>query len=519
MNMKRTQLFLSLLLLAMLSASAQQRLHLSVASFELEELDMDAQNHQKLDADGLPMAIVKVTSTNPDDDLRAYSYSFGQMRHEQGRYKDGELWIYVQRNAQHVSITRDGYTPVRRHDLGQTIQKGRVYSMVLSSETPKLQRQWIVFRVSPTDSKASVSIKAQGDNSTKELFGHIDETGSVAKRMPLGTYTYKVLAEGYKTMTGIIRHNDASKRCEEQVKLEARFGLITLQVDTDADIYVNGELKGNRQWTGRLNSGKYQVECRKTNYRTSIETILVEENEKRTILLSSPTPITGTLSVMSEPMDADIRIDNKLQDKTPCDIPNLLIGRHTLVLSKQGYESITKSFDISDGQVTSLNLILAENKSTIEKEKGQSLNSEILLGNNNSNTSSKRLSNNKYVKTAKTWKWIGWSGVGIAVIGLALYGNGKDIQEPNANTGSHDDDETYINLGTTCMVAGAAIAIPSFLVSAHYKKKGRKIDSTTLFQQDFNLKNGSVLSAGIDMLRDGMSFNHSTVGLGLRYSF
>lgn len=79
---QRIVYFCTLLLLIMLGADcaiAQSKLKFSVASFRLDQFDMTARNdaYKKLDGNGSLYAIIKVTSSNPDDDLRAYNFNFG----------------------------------------------------------------------------------------------------------------------------------------------------------------------------------------------------------------------------------------------------------------------------------------------------------------------------------------------------------------------------------------------------------------------------------------------------------
>ena len=104
-----------------LLASAQQKQKFSVANFEYDPFDMAAQS-AKLDGSGNRYAIIKVSSTNPDDDLKEYTFNFGNLRSFVEEH-DNELWVYVQKNAKTVTITRNGYVPVNRYDLKTTIEK------------------------------------------------------------------------------------------------------------------------------------------------------------------------------------------------------------------------------------------------------------------------------------------------------------------------------------------------------------------------------------------------------------
>ena len=63
-------LFSAFLLLAVMPVTAQQKFH--IVSFDESPLDMTARDaqHEKIDGNGDRFAIVKVTSTSADDDLR-----------------------------------------------------------------------------------------------------------------------------------------------------------------------------------------------------------------------------------------------------------------------------------------------------------------------------------------------------------------------------------------------------------------------------------------------------------------
>lgn len=359
--LKYTWLFLILLSIGVNSAIAQQKLKFSVASFELDQFDMTAKNEQykKIDGNGSPYAIIKVTSTNPDDDLKAYYFNFGNMNSMVEQHDD-ELWVYVQRNAKMVTISRQGYTTINKYDLQTTIEEGRTYVMQLSVTAVPVFTQMVQFSIVPVSSKAVVMVKSIKKDAVEELFGNTDNEGCVAKSLPYGSYMYRVVAENYHTSEGRFTLGDKTKTHKEKVTLRANFSEITLHVDAAADIYVNGEKKGNRTWKGILKAGSYQVECRQTNHKSSSQYITVEENDNRTIELTSPTPITGTLAVTSRPASATISIDGKDYGVTPRNINGLIIGRHTVTLSRQNYKSENLTVEITEGQTTNLDVTLSD---------------------------------------------------------------------------------------------------------------------------------------------------------------
>ena len=353
----KSSILLLLLLLFSVTASAQDKRQLSVASFSLDQFDMTARNEQykKIDGNGSLYAIIKLTSTAPNDELREYRFDFGNMNHEVVN-RDGELWVYVQRNAKFVTISRQGFATINKYDLGLTIEEGRTYAMILSPAPMKIDYQMVMFAVKPVDNKGMVSVKSTTGDGTEEMIRLSETEGTAAKNLPFGTYTYKVMAEGFYPSEGSFTLNNVSQTHTENVTLKAKYATVTLTVAADADIFVNGELKGRRTWTGRLNGGAYQVECRQEHHRPTMQNITVVENVNKTFNLTSPTPITGILSVISEPLGATIAIDGVNKGTTPSNITDVLIGKHTVVVSKDGYEQATQTFDITEGQTTSLNL-------------------------------------------------------------------------------------------------------------------------------------------------------------------
>ncbi len=352
-------LFLLLLLLPVMPAFAQQKAKFHIASFRENPLDLTPKTHEKLDADGRPYAIIKVTSSSPDDDLSAYHFNFEHIPHVV-EVKDGELWVYVGRNAMYVNISRDGYHSINHYELNTTIQQGRAYEMKLSVEPMKVLKQMLRFNVSPADAKAVVMYYNVNDDSEEGVFGYADANGSVAKLLPLGTYVYKVKSEYWHTSEGRIVLDGSKKVHEESVTLRPNSAYIELKSAAETDIYLDGVLLGRGSWSGKLKKGSYSVECRRVAHKSSHEAIIVEDGKDMVVELKSPTPITGSLSVNSNPLDAQITVDGKSYGETPNVIDNLIIGAHDVVVSKSGYKSSNHKVDIKEGEFYELDVLLEE---------------------------------------------------------------------------------------------------------------------------------------------------------------
>ena len=121
------------------SAFAQQKLTFRVADFSYDAFDQTARDERfkRFDGSGFLYAIVKVSGDSPADKLGEYRFNFGNMNHIVEDH-DGELWLYVQKNAKIVTITRNGYFPVNHYDLNTTIESGKTYRMKLSAQAAKV---------------------------------------------------------------------------------------------------------------------------------------------------------------------------------------------------------------------------------------------------------------------------------------------------------------------------------------------------------------------------------------------
>lgn len=433
------------LLLLSLPASAQQKQKFSVSSFEYNPFDMAAQS-AKLDGSGNRYAIIKVSSTNPDDDLKEYTFNFGNLRSFVEEH-DNELWVYVQKNAKTVTISRQGYTTINRYDLKTTIESGKTYVMMLSTAVTVINKQMLQFVVKPANSKAIVTVKNSKQNSKDEVLGVVDKNGTIATSLEYGIYTYSVIAPGYQISEGRITLHDKSKTFVEDVELyegsayetktdkvsEVKFNIspqvenavvllkkkkagsqeeilgvmdtsgvmtksidndiytyrvvandyhiasgelaltgktkettvnvemkpnfsnVTLFVDMDADIYLNGDNKGQRSWTGVLRAGKYQVECKKDKHRNSIQVITVGDDDDRTFKLANPEPIVGSFAITSSPLGATVMVDGKELGNTPLTINDMLVGNYDLALTHEGYMTKVQKLEIKEGEVSEVN--------------------------------------------------------------------------------------------------------------------------------------------------------------------
>ena len=141
--------------------------------------------------------------------------------------------------------------------------------------------------------------------------------------------------------------------------LQPNFAEVTITAPGEADIYINDERKATGTWSGRLDAGHYRVEARKTSHTSSVQSIDVVAGDSRHITLDAPKPIYGSLNINSDPIGAKVFIDGKEIGEAPDIFTEVLIGTHTIRLTKAGCAPVEQQVTIEEGKTATLSLTLA----------------------------------------------------------------------------------------------------------------------------------------------------------------
>ena len=173
-----------------------------------------------------------------------------------------------------------------------------------------------------------------------------------------GVHKLRIAKNMYKTYEQDVVIQDG-QTLNLSPKLIANFARTTLEVDADADIYVNGQRMGTRKWTGALEVGNYKVECRQEHHETVSQNISISDNkESRTFTLLTPIPIQGGLRITSSVPQAEVYVDGQKVGTTPFYNPRSLIGNHTVSIRKEGYGTVTETVEVIKGATIDKNFTL-----------------------------------------------------------------------------------------------------------------------------------------------------------------
>ena len=224
-------------------------------------------------------------------------------------------------------------------------------SFRIDVNTQTSQPQYVIFQVNPPHSVVMIDGEVQ---TTQE--------GFVQALLQNGTYSYRVMAKGYREKSGSF--TVSGEKVQIPVELTADAATVTITSAAGSEIWVNNELKGPSPWKGVLLSGTYIFEARKAGHRTTIlsQTITATSTEQH-FTLETPAPIEGMLNITSVPAVADVYVDGKNVGQTPM-MSKWMTGSYTIELRRSGYAPKMEQVKVVEGKTATVNITLTKLQTT-----------------------------------------------------------------------------------------------------------------------------------------------------------
>ena len=403
---------LTLLLMAWVISASLHAQELTVKSFSESGSDLSARTYSRMDNNDVPCALVKVR-------LASAGAVFEGSVMGSVEYKTSEYWVYMPKGSKRLTVKLEGYLPLPVEF--EPLESSTTYVLTITgvvnnggqTQEVRTRTGWIILDSEPQGASVYINNEYVGDtpldnykqaygtysyrlempnyhsqNGTLELnasryektfklapaFGSIAISGISGATVLLdGKQTGKTtpctlteVASGQHTIT-LQKAKYAPRQLTAQVQdgqttsltanLDARFASLTIISLKGAQIYVDGKQMGTSKYTEELMEGYHDIEARLAHYKTATLQVQIRAGQPQIINLD-PTPIYGSLDVISTPRNAIITIDGKQYGQTPNTIDQLLEGEHSITLSLTGYSTVTKSVTISDGQTATLSEML-----------------------------------------------------------------------------------------------------------------------------------------------------------------
>ena len=175
------------------------------------------------------------------------------------------------------------------------------------------------------------------------------------------TYRIKVVKSMYKSYEQQVKVTD-NETVTLNVELIPNFANVTLITDAESEIWIDDNYKNKGSWSGSLELGEYFVEVKKKSHRTASEIVRVTEVGERTIALKAPTPIYASLELTSTPSNATVALDGKYVGETPLILNNILVGDHTVTVTKQGFSKVEKTIELKEEIENVISVVLPNTK-------------------------------------------------------------------------------------------------------------------------------------------------------------
>ncbi len=390
-------------------------LNLLADEFKVLQFSEDANNiaaitqkHKRLDDNDEICAIIKVRTDIINLKFTASTAVVGNVE-----WLDGEYWVYLSGDTRQLSFFTDGFIKFS-YSFPKRIEKGKVYVLKLTSKTGlrieqgkgslvltsipdsaevridgipdivkytpctfnnyragkyrfnfSLNRYHIldsIIRIEKETTKQiqvnltpiTTSIRVFTTPSDAEIF--IDN--EYAGRSPftndsiiIGKHTVRIAHNGY---VGEVRDILLKQNTPEElnIKLRNRLTITIESIPTNADVLINGVLKGKTPLKTIVDAGDNKITLKKKYYEIFKDTLKIDKEKTYSFKLAL---LKFQLNVSSNPSDANFIIDGKKMGTTPKGI-KLTNGNHKVVFEKDDYFRKKKKISLYGDQELSVNL-------------------------------------------------------------------------------------------------------------------------------------------------------------------
>lgn len=340
-----------------IASYAQEKLDFNIVSFGLDQFSTTAQDKrfEKIDGDGNRYAVIKVKDVDGEGNLEGFTFNFGALNSIVESHDD-ELWVYVQRNAKTVTIKRPGYKTIEKYDLNTTIQPGKTYEMKITMSRVRkvvehdITKQVLQFIVTPSNENAIVKIKKANFSGDYELWGEVDETGSIDRILDFGTYDYVVSAVNYESSMGRVTLSNSKTTFVEKVSLKPNFGFVVVDDAygiAGAQVYIDDIKVGTipyRDKNRRLNCGTHKITVTNGDlYKPYNSTFTIQQGE--TTQLSPKLESDFAETTIKVDADAEIFIDGKSKGRKSWTGP-LKAGKYVVECKQEKHKKTSISINV-----------------------------------------------------------------------------------------------------------------------------------------------------------------------------
>ncbi|MBP2134093.1 outer membrane biosynthesis protein TonB [Methanomicrobium sp. W14] len=254
------------------------------------------------------------------------------------------LTVSLSSGVHYIDIAKSGYNQVTDTvSISDGASKTRYYTLEQASSYGTL-----VVTSNPTGAQVYVDGANTGRAPVK------------INNIPAGSHTVTVSANGYYDWTNSQYVNAGSvatvNAALTPVPDQTTGHIYASSTPGDAEVYLNGAYMGqtgeNSPYDLVVNPGTYKVSIEKTGYRdydTQVSVSAGQTVNVNTDLVFITDPLTGSISINSNPSGANAYVDDVYKGITNFTVPGISSGQHEVTLKLSGYDDSTGKITVTAG--------------------------------------------------------------------------------------------------------------------------------------------------------------------------
>lgn len=331
---RQIQHTMALLFLAMVVALPCTAQSLSVDTFMVtNETDALVPATQRLDRNRQTAALVKIVTSE-----RGFSFSGGLLGLVGDVVqKEGEIWVYVPREAEHLTISHPTLGRIDGYAYPFIIEGGKTYRLYLGIEGGRH------VNISGTNaSQADVWIDGE----------YMGRAPIVGKFLRNGRRNIRAQQNKFEADT-LVNITDGRGRVDISLNMKdmsSLYGQVEVRVADDAEIVFQGHRVGHGTWHSEVREGQYTVITRRTDCDSAVTVFNVKRGQLTRVQANAPVPHTGELRLFLRTRNVAITESNH-KTYSP-DSPIVPVGTYHLNFSRKGYQSQDIEYTVRRNQVT-----------------------------------------------------------------------------------------------------------------------------------------------------------------------
>ena len=297
--------------------------------------------HAPLDAEGRPCGLIKIRTDNAE--LKFKGDIVGDVEN-----KTNEYWIYMPQGSTQLNIMHQNFMPLvvdfDDYGIGEVASK-LTYILTLSEQKYKKEKTGLVATVKPETAALYID-----DVFIENLSGN----GLYQLYLPKGDHICRIEQKGYRPNVQVVATGKGTQNLN--VELESLMAELEVKCKTGtAEIYIDGELKGNGIWKGLVFAGEHKIEARQQNFESNNQTISIAEKESRNLVIPELKRSMGKIKIETNPSGINVIVDGKEVGISPCTI-DVESGKHYVSCKSYGIEQTRSELEVNSGKTETVSL-------------------------------------------------------------------------------------------------------------------------------------------------------------------